>query len=118
MVFADGIRNYLTKFVDDDWMKENKLMEGEPEQPTLEPALEKIKYASLFHFSKQCTFVLKGARWGPPGQPQSQSIPDSPLSPPDAERGKLLRNMTPFSGGLHRALTRGICISSQISCTK
>eukprot|EP01061_Rhynchopus_euleeides_P014423 TRINITY_DN24_c0_g1_i1.p2 TRINITY_DN24_c0_g1~~TRINITY_DN24_c0_g1_i1.p2 ORF type:complete len:371 (+),score=173.53 TRINITY_DN24_c0_g1_i1:61-1173(+) len=43
VVFADGIRNYLTKFADDDWMKEQGFMEGKPEQPTLDTALDRIK---------------------------------------------------------------------------
>eukprot|EP01064_Diplonema_japonicum_P014802 TRINITY_DN224_c1_g2_i1.p1 TRINITY_DN224_c1_g2~~TRINITY_DN224_c1_g2_i1.p1 ORF type:complete len:370 (+),score=144.72 TRINITY_DN224_c1_g2_i1:36-1112(+) len=42
VVFSDGIRNYLTKFVDDDWMKENKLMEGEPERLTYDSQTKKI----------------------------------------------------------------------------
>ena len=44
VLFADGIRNYLTKFVDDDWMKAKGLMPGKPEQPCLEDAIDRIKY--------------------------------------------------------------------------
>eukprot|EP01063_Lacrimia_lanifica_P003310 TRINITY_DN1175_c0_g1_i1.p1 TRINITY_DN1175_c0_g1~~TRINITY_DN1175_c0_g1_i1.p1 ORF type:complete len:369 (+),score=185.37 TRINITY_DN1175_c0_g1_i1:69-1175(+) len=42
VVFSDGIRNYLTKFVDDDWMKEHDLMEGEPKDLTLDAAKKRI----------------------------------------------------------------------------
>eukprot|EP01060_Flectonema_neradi_P035313 TRINITY_DN646_c0_g1_i12.p1 TRINITY_DN646_c0_g1~~TRINITY_DN646_c0_g1_i12.p1 ORF type:complete len:360 (+),score=97.61 TRINITY_DN646_c0_g1_i12:166-1245(+) len=43
VVFADGIRNYMTKFADDDWMKLHGFMEGKPESYTLDSALERIR---------------------------------------------------------------------------
>ncbi|KAJ9467525.1 Cystathionine beta-synthase [Diplonema papillatum] len=43
VVFSDGIRNYLTKFVDDDWMKENDFLPGEPQELTLDAAKKRIK---------------------------------------------------------------------------
>eukprot|EP01003_Olkasia_polycarbonata_P003562 NODE_227_length_1161_cov_130.781475_g161_i1.p1 GENE.NODE_227_length_1161_cov_130.781475_g161_i1~~NODE_227_length_1161_cov_130.781475_g161_i1.p1 ORF type:complete len:198 (-),score=69.01 NODE_227_length_1161_cov_130.781475_g161_i1:568-1128(-) len=30
VILPDSVRNYLTKFIDDDWMKEQGLMEGTP----------------------------------------------------------------------------------------
>ena len=28
VILADGVRNYMTKFLSDEWMVENKMMEG------------------------------------------------------------------------------------------
>ena len=40
VVLPDGVRNYMTKFVDDKWMRENKFFESKPVQGKVRDILE------------------------------------------------------------------------------
>lgn len=54
VLFADGIRNYLAKFADDNWMKENGFMQGPVTRPSydhLAKELEEVK-ARLAKYEK------------------------------------------------------------------
>ncbi|PWU94169.1 cystathionine beta-synthase [Trypanosoma cruzi] len=56
VVFPDGIRNYMTKFPDKNWLVENGLEEGEVTRPTygsLEAQLEEAK-KKLSEYEAKC----------------------------------------------------------------
>ncbi|MBL7994829.1 cystathionine beta-synthase [bacterium] len=47
VVLPDGVRNYMTKFVDDKWMRENKFFESKPIQGKVKDILEQSPRPAL-----------------------------------------------------------------------
>lgn len=43
VILADGVRNYMTKFVDDRWMAENRFLQGEPIEGTVQTLLDQLR---------------------------------------------------------------------------
>ena len=43
VILPDGVRNYLSKFVDDKWMADNRFLQGEPIEGTVQTLLSQLR---------------------------------------------------------------------------